>query len=285
MNAKRTLILGAAILGTLAATYALRGRENRPAGPAAPQAPAPLRAEGRLVAYPGADVVLATDLGGTLMTISAQEGERIRRGQVLVQIDPRTEAASHREALARVKELEADLAFLEREAQRQAALQRDGVASRQALDQTRTQLDLSIARRDAARATAERHGVTLEKLKITAPFDGTLLTRLAQPGETVAAGSPLLRVARTDRVRIEAEIDEFDLSRIRLSSPVKVRAEGMAGTWRGHVEEIPAHVVGRKLKPQDPARPSDTRILMVKVALDGPTALKLGQRVELELEP
>jgi len=103
--------------------------------------------------------------------------------------------------------------------------------------------------------------------------------------ETVAAGGQLLRVARMDRVRVEAEIDEFDLSRVRLSSPVKVHAEGMAGSWRGHVEEVPANVVGRKLKPQDPARPSDTRILLVKVALDEPTPLKLGQRVELELEP
>jgi HlyD family secretion protein len=153
------------------------------------------------------------------------------------------------------------------------------------MEQTRNQLDLSLAQRDAARATAERLGVVLKKLQITAPFDGTLLTRLAQPGETVAAGSALLRIARMDKVRIEAEIDEFDLSRLRVASPVRIHAEGMDGFWRGHVEEIPQNVVGRKLKPQDPARPSDTRILLVKVALDEPTPLKLGQRVELEVEP
>lgn len=285
MNTKRTLILGAALLGAVGAAYALRGKERPSAGSAGLQAPAPLRAEGRLAAYPGADLTLASDIGGTLVGIYAQEGQAIRKGQLLVQVDPRSDEASHREALARVKELDADIAFLEREAHRQAALHRDGVASRQALDQTRNQLDLALARRDASRATAERLAVHLAKLRITAPFDGTLLTRLAQPGETVAAGSPLLRVARMERVRVEAEIDEFDLSRLRVPAPVTVRAEGMAGSWRGHVEEIPENVVGRKLKPQDPARPSDTRILMVKVALDEPTPLKLGQRVELELAP
>jgi HlyD family secretion protein len=285
MNTRRIFFLGAALLGVLGTVIGLRGRGTPTAGAAIPQAPAPLRAEGRLAAYPGADVTLGTDLGGTLVAIFAQEGQAIHKGQLLVQVDSRADEASHREALAKVKELDADIAFQEREAQRQTSLHREGVASRQALEQTRNQLDLAIARRDAARATAERLGVVLAKLGITAPFDGTLLTRLAQPGETVAAGSPLLRVARLDRVRVEAEVDEFDLSRIRLSSPVKVRAEGMAGFWRGHVEGIPDHVIGRKLKPQDPARPSDTRILLVKVVLDQPTPLKLGQRVELELEP
>jgi len=283
MNTKRTMILGAAILGTVGAAYTLGGRESAPAKALATPSTS-LRAEGRVAAYPGADVVLASDLGGTIVSIFAQEGQPIRKGQVLVQVDPRTEEASRREALARVKELDADLAFLEREVQRQASLHRDGVASRQVLDQTRTQLELAVARRDAAKATADRLGVVLAKLRITAPFDGTLLTRLVQPGETVAAGTPLLRVARMDRVRVEAEIDEFDLSKIRISSRVKVRAEGMSGSWLGHVEEIPGNVVGRKLKPQDPARPSDTRILLVKVALDEGTPLKLGQRVELELE-
>jgi hypothetical protein len=95
----------------------------------------------------------------------------------------------------------------------------------------------------------------------------------------------LLRVARLDRIRVEAEIDEFDLSRLKLSTPVRIRAEGVEGTWRGHVEELPNLVVGRRLKPQDPARPSDTRIMLAKVALDEPVPFKLGQRVELELLP
>ena len=62
------------------------------------------------------------------------------------------------------------------------------------------------------------------------------------------------------------------------------RAEGEAATWRGTVAEIPDSVTGRKLKPQDPARPTDTRILLVKVALASHEGLKLGRRVEVEIE-
>jgi HlyD family secretion protein len=75
------------------------------------------------------------------------------------------------------------------------------------------------------------------------------------------------------------------VGRIRLGATVRVTAEGFAGqTWRGRVEEIPDAVVARRLKPEDPGRPSDTRVLLVKIALLEPTPLKLSQRVELEIE-
>jgi hypothetical protein len=49
------------------------------------------------------------------------------------------------------------------------------------------------------------------------------------------------------------------------------------------VEEIPDTVVGRRLKPQDPGKPEDTRVLLVKIAFQEPTPLKLGQRVEIRI--
>ena len=69
------------------------------------------------------------------------------------------------------------------------------------------------------------------------------------------------------------------------SDEVRVTAEGYDGkVWQGRVEEIPDAVVGRRLKPQDPGKPEDTRVLLVKVALLEPTPLKLGQRVEIRID-
>ena len=44
-----------------------------------------------------------------------------------------------------------------------------------------------------------------------------------------------------------------------------------------------AAVTGRRLKPQDPGKPTDTRVLLAKIAFDGRAPLKLGRRVELEI--
>jgi len=91
--------------------------------------------------------------------------------------------------------------------------------------------------------------------------------------------------ANLDRIRIEAEVDEFDVGRVALGAAVTIWAEGFRGSsWKGRVEEIPDSVVARRVRPQDPGRPSDTRVLLVKVALEDATPLKLGQRVEVNIE-
>ena len=64
----------------------------------------------------------------------------------------------------------------------------------------------------------------------------------------------------------------------------KVRRGNDGKSWRGKVEEIPDSVVGRRLKPQDPGKPGDTRVLLVKIALLEPTSLKLGQRAEIRID-
>jgi hypothetical protein len=88
-----------------------------------------------------------------------------------------------------------------------------------------------------------------------------------------------------NRTRIEAEVDEFDAGHVTVGARVTITAEGFDGqTWEGTVEEIPDCVVGRKLRPDDPGKPVDSRVLAVKIALAGSRPpLKIGQRVEIEI--
>jgi multidrug resistance efflux pump len=103
-----------------------------------------------------------------------------------------------------------------------------------------------------------------------------------QRGETINAGDSLITIADLHRTRIEAEVDEFDASRVRDGGEVSIAAEGYDARWKGVIEEVPGNVVSRRLKPQDPSKPIDTRVLLVKVAMTEATPLKLGQRVEVE---
>jgi hypothetical protein len=94
----------------------------------------------------------------------------------------------------------------------------------------------------------------------------------------------LVTLADLNQLRIEAEVDEFDVGKVQLNAPVQITAEGFSQTWIGHIEDIPANVTTRRLKPPDPARPVDTRVLMVKIALhDKNIPLKLGQRVSVNI--
>ena len=81
-------------------------------------------------------------------------------------------------------------------------------------------------------------------------------------------------------------MNEFDAGKVAVGSRAYVTAEGYVGKrWRAKVEEIPDVVVSRHLRPEDPGRPTDTGVLLVKLVLMDPAPLRLGQRVEMRIEP
>jgi RND family efflux transporter MFP subunit len=252
----------------------------------APGAPGADRvtAEGRLVTYPGAQVVVATDVAGTLTRLSVEERDHVRKGQLLAELkadDIRAEIAEQR---AKVAEAEADIRFADADVDRADRLLVANVGTQATADRSRSNRDAAHARRETAVAALHRLEAVLAKSRLTAPIDGVVLERNVHAGEHLEAGAQLVTLADLKRTRVEAEVDEFDAGRIALGAPVQVTAEGYDGrSWRGRIEEIPDAVVNRRLKPQDPGRPSDTRVLLVKIALSEASPLKLGQRVEVEI--
>lgn len=213
-----------------------------------------------------------------------EEKDTVRKGQVIAELRADDLRAELAEARARVEEADADIRFADLDIERAEKLLAAKVGTQETADRARRNRDTAYARRETALAAVGRLEAVLAKTRITAPIDGVVISRTVQPGEHVEAGAPLATVADLRRTRIEAEVDEFDAGRVTVGAPVEINAEGFTGQiWKGTVEEIPDAVVGRRLRPQNPGRPSDTRVLMVKVALDGETPLKLGQRVEVKI--
>jgi RND family efflux transporter MFP subunit len=241
-------------------------------------------AEGRVVAYPGAEVVVGTEVAGLIMRLTAQEKSAVRAGDLIAELNSADLRASRAEADARVAEAEADIRFYDQEVRRDQALLAKRATAPQSLDANRRGLELARARRDAAIAGRDRLDALIAKTRITAPIDGVVTARHVQPGEIAGPGTAVVTIADLSRLRIEAEVDEFDTGRVTLGAPVTITAEGYGSTkWRGRLEEIPDSVVSRRTRPADPGRPIDARVLPVKIALAEPTPFKLGQRIDVEI--
>lgn len=258
---------------------------------AAPARPAPMRpqaeaivAEGRLVTYPDAQVTVGSDAAGTVERLAVHEKDVVRRGNIIAIIRADDTRAALAEAHARVAEADADIRLFETESRRARDLWQQAIGSKQAWEKADRDLEAARAQRASAVAEVDRLDATLEKTMVKAPIDGTIVSRDVESGERVENGQAIVTIANLSRTRIEAEVDEFDVARVRLGAPVQISAEGFGKTWRGTIEEIPDSVVSRRLKPQDPSKPIDTRVLLVKIALDEPAPLKLGQRVEVRIE-
>jgi RND family efflux transporter MFP subunit len=277
-------------LGVALAAGVLIGRSSSAPAPAETPLPPPepprIVAEGRLLAYPGHEVVVGSELTGNLIRLTVQEKDSVRKGELIAELRADDYRAESERIKALIGEEDAQIRYHERQVARAEFLLHSHASSEETLDAQRWKLETAKARRESLYADAQRLLAILAKTRILAPIDGTVVARHADAGEIMQPGSPIVTLADLSRTRVEAEVDEFDAGRVRLGDAVAVTAEGYDGRfWQGRVEELPDMVTERRIRPQDPARPVDVRVLLVKIALLERTPLKLGQRVEVEIRP
>ncbi len=262
-----------------------------PAGSAAPDPKAEaggarVVAEGRVAARPGAEVDVGTEAGGEIVGFPAREKARVKRGDLLVEFRSDDLKALVVEAEAKLAEVDAEIAWSRREYERKAAARPDAPQFMADLDGSRRDFEVAAARRKGAEATLGRCRAALGRARVVAPIDGVVMATFARVGEVVPPLARLATVCDLDRVRVEAEVDEYDAGRVREGDAVSIRAEGSdAPPWPATVEEVPDRVAERTARPQDPGRPTDTRVLLVKIAPTAPIPLKLGQQVGVEIHP
>ncbi len=289
MKIRMMLVSGAIGAALLAATML----QARSLGPhAAPERPvvAPasrgVAAEGRVVAYPGAEVVVGAERSGRLVRVLVDEGQVVKQGALLAELESDELRAALDESRAHVTETEAEVRLAEANLTRRRDLVEQRIAAATDLDQATRDLDTARARLETARATVARQEAQLRKSRIVAPLAGTVIGRHVQGGEMIDSGQKVVTLADLDRLRVEGEADEADAAALANGAPVTITCDGYPDrSWQGRIEDVADAVTIRKLKPQDPARPTDTRVLAVKVAFAEPNPLKLGTTVELRVRP
>ncbi len=202
---------------------------------------------------------LVPEATGTVIAIHAEEGDRVRKGQLLAVI----ENASLDAGLARAQ---AELAKADAELQRVRDLHAKGAVSDR---------DLSEAQYvyDAARtAMAEARG-TESHTRLVSPIAGTVATRTLRYGE-VAGGQPAFTIVDLDRLRVLVQLPERDLASLVVGQPAVLSSV--------YDEDVRVEGVVQRISPTvDPA----TGTVRVTVDLD-PTqdALRPGQFVSVRIE-
>lgn len=140
---------------------------------------------------------LAFQVTGEVSTILVEAGDRVERGQVLASLDPRRFEIRLAEAEAAVLEAEAENTLVEDNFARVEKLRADQFASEQDLDTALAARDASRQRIEARRRTAETARQDLSDTRLRAPFSGVVVARFADRGETLAAGTRVLRLNET----------------------------------------------------------------------------------------
>lgn len=218
-------ILALAVACTLTGTWATAATPSTTSQPAAPLVQTarldsvwvyPTRTAPAQV-VPRNESRLAAESGGTLMRWTVDVGDRVRRGQLLAQIDPRDTELALRRAQAARDAAQARLALGQTQLQRARQLVTQGFFSQEALTQRETEVALQQAELANAQAQWQTARRQLDKTTVRAPFDGSVTQRLAQQGETVAPGSVLFHLVETGASEISANVAPADVPGLRAS--------------------------------------------------------------------
>ena len=188
------------------------------------------------------------------------EGEPVKKGDVLARLDDAEEQAVLTEIEARLERLRAD-------ADRLARLVESNVASRIAYEEASTQV-----REYEARLLAQQDRI--EDLALKSPMDGIVLRRDGEVGEIAgtSANEALLWVGQARPLRVVAEVNEDDITKVRPGQRVLLRHEGHAG------EPLAATV--QRLTPKgDP----ETKTFRAYLLLPNDTPLMIGMSVEANI--
>ena len=210
----------------------------------------PLLVSGNGLVVPRAEITLSAQVSGEVVAMhpDLRTGGQFRDGDLLLQIDPRLFEANLQEARASRQALQSNLDLLERQLTRAQSLQKGGFVDENSVD------DLT-SRRDQARANLSRQDaiilsrqLDLEHTRLTAPFDGYVLSENVDVGDIVAPGRELARFYASANAEIVVSLNVDDTGFIpdlwtdRSIRNATVQAEfgGQLFTWPAQVDRVEA---------------------------------------------
>jgi multidrug resistance efflux pump len=329
------LAAGALFVLSMANLLRSRGHQVSASGPNASSVSAPLVAAPGRVEAVSEELRVSSELSGRLKTVRVEEGDRVKPGQVLAEIEnddyrARVAAAEaelaqreaelrrtvngartqeRREAEASMQAAKAVLDNSKSEAERRRGLADRNVISRdeaeryergyqvaraqyeqaaqhfalvdaEAREEDRAHAEAAVA---TARAQLAEARVFLGKSYIRAPINGVILRKLRHGGESVSTqfDSPVITMADDSVLRVRLDVDESDVSKLRVGQRAYVTAEAY-GTHKfpGRVIRV-GRILGKKnVRTEEPSEHVDTKILETLVELDRGQQLPLGLRVD-----
>jgi RND family efflux transporter MFP subunit len=182
---------------------------------------------------------LAFRIGGKLAARLADAGARVRKGQALARLDPQDAKLAAEAARAQLASAEADSALAKAELDRAADLLAKKFVSQSAYDARKAAFTAAQARADQARSQLSLSANQESYTTLVADADAVVVSVAAEPGQVVAAGQPVLRLARDGEMDVVINAPESQVGRFRPGEEVVVFLwADPANRFPGRVREI-----------------------------------------------
>ena len=226
-------------------------------------------------------------IGGTprLSQLLVQEGQRVRRGQLLASFDNRPRLLADLAAVsARIQSLDAQIRMQRREVSRYQQAAATGAAALVLLEEKKDELVKLEGQWREAKAQRLGLQVDLTNSELRAPLDATVLKIHARVGER-PGNDGVIELGASDQMEAVAEVYESDIGRVRPGQTVRLISEngGFTGSLTARVLRVSPQVRQRAVLSTDPTGDADARVVEVRLALTPEDAARVRNLAGLKL--
>ena len=182
---------------------------------------------------------VSAEVGGRLVRVLRDEGDRVRAGDALALLDPTDYRLAHERARASLRVAEANHAHAQAEEERARNLLRTGGITDK--DRLAAQVSLKVAEAAVAQAKADAQIAATQqgRASVRAPFAGRVAKRMADPGTMIAAGAPLFTVVDDSVLELRAAVPSASYGAMKVGAPVTVTVDAVGGASRtGRVARV-----------------------------------------------
>lgn len=217
-------------------------------------------------------VMLAAKVPGYLVAVHVDEGQKVKKGDLLAEVDHRDYENTLRQVKGELTSVQARMRDAEKNYKRLSELYAKGVVSSQQFDTATAAFSDIKAKSDAVSAQLAQAQLNLDNTNILAPADGVVARRAAEPGQLASAGVPLFGFVGSAERWVIANFKETDITDVHIGAAAQVTVDALDGkTYRGSVVAIsPATGSTFTLLPPDNATGNFTKVVQrvpVKIEL------------------
>ncbi|MEX0942499.1 MAG: efflux RND transporter periplasmic adaptor subunit [Pseudomonadales bacterium] len=210
------------------------------------------------------DTVVSSRILARIEQVHVRAGDTVKKTQVLINLEEATLSSRVNQARDQVTAVSAQLEEARLRLTRVRELMNRGLAAQADLDSAQASFDRLDAQLSNAREFLLEAEIVLGYSTIRAPINGRVIERLAEPGDTISPGTPLLSLYDPLSIRAEAPVRETLAVKLRIGQEITVEVGALGSSVMGTIEELV------------PAADAASRSFLVKVAIDFDAALMPG---------
>jgi membrane fusion protein (multidrug efflux system) len=184
---------------------------------------------------------ISSRVSGNVKTVKVTDNQRVKQGDILVEIDPADYRSKAAAARANLELQRATLRLAESDRKRARALYEQDASSAERYDKAVSAYEIAQAKVKLAEEQLRQSQLNLGYTTVVAPSDGYVTRKSVEVGNQVKDGQPLMAIVDLDRLYVVANYKETEMERIRPGQEVEISVDSFPGKeFKGKVDSIMA---------------------------------------------